>query len=235
MSTAGCSEFQKRLEAWLEGQGSAEAQAHLHDCAECRLLVEDLDAIRQTAGAWAAQETDPPARVWVSLRAQLEQEGLIRGAVLGAVRDEVHDQEKTHPASGFAGWIEGIFASVPRPAMAGAYLLALIAVSFAVTGPSQKQANENRWISGTQTSTGPLSAKLQAAEQDSISSMVESNPIVKASLHDNLAIVDNYIALCEKSVQEDPESEGARDYLYDAYEQKADLLAQITERGADGR
>jgi hypothetical protein len=65
--------------------------------------------------------------------------------------------------------------------------------------------------------------------------MVESNPVVTASLHDNLAIVDNYIALCEKSVREEPESEIARDYLYDAYQQKASLLAQMTERGLNGR
>ena len=49
---------------------------------------------------------------------------------------------------------------------------------------------------------------------------------------DNLAIVDNNIALCEKSVREEPENEIARDYLYEAYQQKADLLAQMTERGA---
>ena len=65
--------------------------------------------------------------------------------------------------------------------------------------------------------------------------MQESNPVVTASLHDNLAIVDNYIALCEKSVREEPENEIARDYLYDAYQQKADLLAQMTERGVNGR
>ena len=56
-----------------------------------------------------------------------------------------------------------------------------------------------------------------------------------ASLQKNLAIVDNYIALCEKSVLDEPENEVARDYLYDAYQQKADLLAQISERGGDGR
>ena len=55
-----------------------------------------------------------------------------------------------------------------------------------------------------------------------------------ASLHKNLAIVDNYIALCEKSVREEPGNEIARDYLYGAYQQKADLLAQMTENG-DGR
>ena len=111
---------------------------------------------------------------------------------------------------------------------AGAYLAALVAVSIALAGPGYRRFN------GTQVSTQPLSAQLDTAERDTISSMMESDPIVTASLQKNLAIVDNYIALCEKSVQEEPESEVARDYLYDAYQQKANLLAQMTGRG-DGR
>jgi hypothetical protein len=226
MSTMGCNEFRKQLDAWMEGERSLEARAHVRECAHCRSLIEDMDAIRQTSGAWAAEEVDPPARVWVSLRAQLEQEGLIR--------DEVPAAEPGRTGSP-RGWFAGIFTAVPRPALAGAYLLALIAVSVALTGPSAKQVNESRWISGTQDSTGNLDAQLQTAERDSVSAMAESDPVVTASLHDNLAIVDNYIALCEKSVREEPESEIARDYLYDAYEQKADLLAQMTERGVNGR
>lgn len=226
MSTMGCNEFRKQLDAWMEGERSSEARAHVRECAHCRSLIEDMDAIRQTAGAWAAEEADPPARVWVSLRAQLEQEGLIRHEV-----PEVEPSRAESPR----GWFAGIVTAVPRPALAGAYLLALIAVSVALTGPSAKQLNESRWISGTQDSTGNLDAQLQTAERDSVSAMAESDPVVTASLHDNLAIVDNYIALCEKSVREEPESEIARDYLYDAYEQKADLLAQMTERGVNGR
>ena len=226
MSTMGCNEFRKQLDAWMDGEHSPEARAHVRECGQCRSLVEDMDAIRQTAGVWAAEEVDPPARIWVSLRAQLEQEGLIR--------DEAPEGEPSLAASP-RGWFAGIFTAVPRPALAGAYLLALIAVSVALTGPSAKQLNESRWISGTQDSTGMLDARLQTAERDSVSAMAESDPVVTASLHDNLAIVDNYIALCEKSVREEPESEIARDYLYDAYEQKADLLAQMTERGVNGR
>jgi hypothetical protein len=221
MSTYACNDFLKQLEAWMEGERASVARAHLRDCAHCRGLVEDMDAIRQTAGAWAAEESDPPARLWVSLRAQLAQEGLIRG-------------EEPGQAKAPRGWLAAIFAGVPRPALAGAYLLALIAVSVAFTGRSARELNESRWMSGTQNSTGLLNAQLQT-EQNSVSAMVESNPVVTASLHDNLAIVDNYIALCEKSVREEPESEIARDYLYDAYQQKASLLAQMTERGLNGR
>jgi hypothetical protein len=41
--------------------------------------------------------------------------------------------------------------------------------------------------------------------------------------------------LCEKSVNEEPENELARDYLFEAYQQKADLLSQLSERGGYGR
>ena len=114
-------------------------------------------------------------------------------------------------------------------------MLALIAVSVALTGQSAKQLNESRWMTGTQRFHRNPERAAGNAERDSVSAMAESDPVVTASLHDNLAIVDNYIALCEKSVREEPENEIARDYLYEAYEQKADLLAQMTERGVNGR
>jgi hypothetical protein len=226
MATMGCNEFQKQFEAWMEGERGAEARAHVRECATCRVLVADLDAIQHGAGAWAAEEVDPPARVWTSLRAQLEAEGLIRSDA-AAIAPQPPAKER--------GWFAGIFDAVPRPVLAGAYLAALIAVSVALTGPSTRQLDENRWMSGTQDTTGALSARLDNAERDSVSAMAVSDPVVTASLHDNLAIVDNYITLCKKSVREDPENEIARDYLYEAYQQKADLLAQMTERGVSGR
>ncbi|HKV04441.1 MAG TPA: hypothetical protein VJO53_04955 [Candidatus Acidoferrales bacterium] len=222
MGTFGCNEFLNQLEAWMEGARPSDAQAHVRGCANCRGVVADLDAIGRTAGAWAAEEAEPPARVWMALRAQLEQEGLIR-------------QKGRRWTQSLKRWFEGAFTAAPRPALAGAYLVALIAVAVALAGPANKRLNEDRWISGTQTSTGLLSAQLNTAAQDTISSLSIANPVVTASLHDNLAIVDNYIALCEKSVREEPENEIARDYLYDAYQQKANLLAQMTERGDDGR
>ena len=98
-----------------------------------------------------------------------------------------------------------------------------------MSGPIHHQVNDYRWIQGTETAK--LGADLDSVEQNTVASFPNYNPVVTASLHQNLAIVDNYIALCEKSVREEPENEMARDYLYGAYEQKADLLAQMAERG----
>jgi hypothetical protein len=62
----------------------------------------------------------------------------------------------------------------------------------------------------------------------------ERNPIVAASYKQNLEIIDNAIAMCEKTVREEPRNQMARDYLMSVYQQKADLLSSMSERGSRG-
>jgi hypothetical protein len=223
MNTIGCNEFQNQLGDWMEGERSPEARAHLRTCRECRSLAADLEAIQNTAQSFALDDVKPSPRVWLALRAQLEEEGLI------------HSDRHAHPARSSAHWLDVIFGAIPRPVLAGAYLAALIAVGAALTGTGSPHANDARWLSRTEDSTQPLSAQLDTAEQDASSALRNVDPVVAASLQKNLAIVDNYIALCEKSVREDPQDEAARDYLYGAYQQKADLLSQMSDRGDDGQ
>jgi len=220
MATVTCKDFLDRLESWMEGDVHSDSQAHLRNCPHCRGLVEDLKAIRSEALTWRAEEVEPPAHLWTNLRSQLEQEGLIR--------------ENRPAEAAKATWFGGRLAALPRPALAGAYLTLLIAGAFALSRPMNRQSNEQRWLADSRDSTMPLRAQL-IAEQNSFASFNNANPVVNASLNQNLAIVDNYIALCEKSVQEEPQNEVARDYLYQAYQQKADLLAQMTERGENNR
>jgi hypothetical protein len=180
--------------------------------------------IHTEARSWSPSEQEVPERLWTSLRAQLVHEGLIRETI-----PAIEDRAQT--ATPRAAWFARLFPRLPRPVLAGAYLAALIAVAFALSGPVNKRVNEARWLKGTQIATSPLSAQLNSDELNSSSYVSRSNPDVAASLHKNLAIVDKYIALCEKSVSEEPQNEVARDYLYEAYQQKADLLTQMTERG----
>jgi len=228
MATITCREFLAYLEPWMEGERSQDALAHLRSCRNCSSVVSDLDLIHTEAHSWSSAEQDAPERVWTSLRAQLEQEGLIHETI-PASEDRARDVANV--AAPQAGWFARLFPRLPRPVLAGGYLAALVAVAFALSGPVNKRVNEERWLKGTQTSTSPLSAQLDFAEQNSNSYVTRANPAVTASLHQNLALVDKYIALCEKSVNEEPQNEVARDYLYEAYQQKADLLTQMTERG----
>jgi hypothetical protein len=225
MAIIKCEEFLDRLEPWMEGERHADAQAHLRSCPHCLAIVNDLNAIQAEARSWSTSETEAPERVWSAIREQLREEGLIRDTVL----DSELRRHRREAAS--RGWLGGVFGGIPRPVLAGGYLAALVAIAFALSGPIHKRVNEEKWLEGTQTATSPLSAELDTAEQNSALSLASSNSDVSASLHQNLAIVDNYIALCEKSVREDPQNEIARDYLYEAYRQKADLLAQMSERG----
>jgi hypothetical protein len=228
MATITCREFLAYLEPWMEGERPQDAQAHLRSCPDCLSVIRDLELIHTEARSWSAAEQDAPEHVWTSLRVHLEQEGLIRETI-PASEDRAHDIALV--AAPRAGWFSSLFPRLPRPVLAGGYLAALVAVAFALSGPVNKRVNEARWLKGTQTSTSPLSAQLDFAEQNSNSYVTRANPVVTASLHQNLALVDKYIALCEKSVNEEPQNEVARDYLYEAYQQKADLLTQMTERG----
>ena len=56
---------------------SAEARQHLAGCPSCRDMVGDFSAILSAAHR-LPKEVNPPERLWVSLRAQLEAEGIIR-------------------------------------------------------------------------------------------------------------------------------------------------------------
>jgi len=71
----------KELAIFIEREGltplSLEAQEHLAECTTCQNLFADFSAIVVAAGQLPA-ELEPPDRVWISVRAQLVAEGLIR-------------------------------------------------------------------------------------------------------------------------------------------------------------
>src|SRR3979411_468231 len=74
-----CKEVEVVLERDGFGPVPEAAPAYLSGCSSCRNLIADLTAIVATAHLLPA-EVEPPRRVWTSLRAQLEQEGIMRSA-----------------------------------------------------------------------------------------------------------------------------------------------------------
>jgi hypothetical protein len=81
----------KELEAVLESDGLSplpvEAREHLAGCVGCQDFLADLSAIVVAAKTIPA-EVNPPDRIWVSVRAQLEAEGIIRDSQPVAVPAE---------------------------------------------------------------------------------------------------------------------------------------------------
>lgn len=221
MSTMNCTDFLNHIDEWIEGQEVPGARDHSRTCANCRGLAEDLGTIRLAAVTLPEADPDPSPHIWAALRTHLQEEGLIRSGVALQLPHRT-------------GWFDSIFSLIPRPALATAYIGALVITGFVLSGPVHMRNGQDRWRERTQRTSAELNSQLEIAEQTAMASLVSFSPDVTADLRKNLSIVDNDIALCEKSVQETPESEIARDYLYSAYQQKADLLAQISERG-EGR
>ena len=217
MSPMNCEKFWELSEQWMDGERHPEAVSHAGACGRCRMLITDLESIHKAGAALAVTAEEPPTRMWLAIRKKLEKEGLIR------------------PRR--AGWRERFAAfGALRPALAGAYLSFVIAGSVVLgwqASTSHRLQDETAWLRHTQAAMAPVEAGLATAETTSFPAMKTQSPDVTATLNQNLAIVDNMISMCEKSVREDPQNEMTRDYLYTAYQQKADLLATVAD--SEGR
>jgi hypothetical protein len=223
-----CEQFERILEQQDDATLPKTALAHLEDCAACRALSADLTAIHDMGLELGAEPVAPPERVWVSLRNQLEAEGLIRGTQAAP--------RTASPAS--PGW----WAIFQRPAVAGAFLGLLLAAASTVgywSNPPQSSAHYPQLPPQEDASSVPSADSVFKEEvltvgSDSIPGLQRQDVAVTASIRRNLQIVDNFIAMCEKSVREQPDNEMAREYLYGAYQQKAELLATATNRSLTG-
>jgi len=74
----GCQEFDAGLAAFLEQEGNPAVAAHAGRCEFCGALLRDLQLI--VAEASRLERQDPPARVWVNIRAAMAAEGLLSKA-----------------------------------------------------------------------------------------------------------------------------------------------------------
>ena len=204
----------KEVEVVLEREGfvpvPTAARAHLSGCSSCRNLIADLTAIVATAHLLPA-EVDPPARVWTSLRSQLQQEGIIRSA------------------ASRTGWLS--FSHFFRPrvwatAALGLLIIAAAALQFQrpATQPTEARNSDENIYENTSLTLNNDEAHLPAMQLAGSSRM-------DVSLRQNLDIVDKFILDCEQRVKEEPQDELTREYLSGAYQQKAELISVMMDRG----
>jgi len=245
-----CNELESVLETRGLGQLPQDARLHLATCGACQGFVADLNAIVSAAKSLPA-EVAPPDRIWISLRAQLEAEGLIKEPV--GVSDHSSWWES------FGAWLK------PRTfATATAAVLVLAVVAFLARGPqaprpgvakNQPVTEDPRPVQPPITapvspsptiSKGPTPSKarelapspsesasftLNQAELDVPNMQLAGNSQVDLALRQNLRTLNAFIAECEQHLKQNPQDELAREYLNTAYQQKADLLAAMMESG----
>ena len=180
MASMSCRHFHEELERWMDGARSAAARAHVKSCSACSGIVADLKAIETEAHSWSAPLVEPPERVWTSLRTQLQAEGIIKS----------DPREALQPAS-HAGWWSRWFTISPRPVLAGAYLAALVAISFGMSGIATNHSGDTRLLSAEyRPAPSLLGDQLNSVELNNVAFLRYSNSPVAASLQQNLDIVD---------------------------------------------
>lgn len=229
----------KDIEIVLEQEGleplSEEARSHLAECRDCRSYVADLTSIVDVAKKLPA-EIAPPERVWISLRAQLEAEGIIRTPA------------DPTPSSSSPWWqsVGDFFRSrALATAMVGICIVAATVfqirrdrsvavappIQAPVVGPAPVALNTGVPEVAAPQSFASAAQALDDQEPLATGLIFASSSPVDVSLRDNLKKVNEFIADCERHLKEQPQDELTREYLSAAYEQKAELLSAMIERG----
>jgi len=250
-----CKELECVLEAEGLGQLSKDARLHLATCGACQGLVADLNSITAAAKSLPA-EVNPPDRIWISLRAQLEAEGLIK--------EPVEVSEKTSWRESFvSAWKPRTFAAVTAAALvlaAAVYVKRVPQNGVSDAAKKQTPVESSRAAQAQVAAVPPVSAlpantapaqgsipsktkdlapspsesasfTLNQAELDVPNMQLAGNSQVDTALRQNLRTLNAFIAECELRLKQNPQDELAREYLHAAYQQKADLLAAMMESG----
>jgi hypothetical protein len=206
----------RELDVFFEQEGlaplSAAARHHLSECHACKHYFEDMTGIVALAHQLPA-EIDPPEHIWISIRNELVREGTIRGV-----------------SGDRAPWWQS-FAELfrTRSLATASVAMVLIVVAFMLGSKPREQA-----LQVQEDPYGSTVTALSQQEHDLANMQLASTgetSAVDASLRQNLQQVDEFIADCERRVKEVPSDELAREYLTNAYQQKAQLLSAMMDRG----
>jgi hypothetical protein len=204
------------VEAVVEREGlaplPAAARTHVAGCQHCQAYLADLDAIVNIAREFPA-EIEPPERVWVSLRTQLELEGLVKGPA-------------SAPAAEGPAWWKGFWN------LFGGRTLATAAVGLLIVVAGALQLQRTSVLPAPPSD--PIFATAHALdeqEHDLSNMQLAGTSPVDTSLRQSLKQLDEFIADCERRVKEEPRDDLAREYLAAAYQQKAELLSAMMDRG----
>src|ERR1700722_18268270 len=209
----------RELEVFFEEEGlaplSAAARQHLSECHACKHFFDDVTGIVALAHQLPA-EIDPPEHIWISIRNELVREGTIRG--LSGDR--------------IPWWQSFVELFRNRSLATAAVAVVLIVVAFLLGSQPRDQMRQ-----GQPAQEDPYASTVTALSQQEhdlanmqLASTAE-NSAVDASLRQSLEQVNEFIADCERRVREEPSDELAREYLTNAYQQKAQLLSAMMDRG----
>jgi hypothetical protein len=207
-----CREFEVQLAALDDAAGlTSPMEDHRGACAFCAGLADDLKTIREQARQMGAS-ADPPQRVWVALRNQLEQEGLIREPVTTAAKPEWKPAPR-------AGW----FAQLPMGMAYAAVFFVAVGVMYMqsrVSSPSSPplvavtaDVPDMAWVR-------PDTTESDQAMEALLAKVPEEQ---RATFLTNWNQVNSSIQSLQSFIEAHPEDPFARPQLMNAFQQREHL------------
>jgi len=235
-----CDQFERILEEQDDAALPQPALAHLETCESCRFLAADFGAIRDLALELSAEEIPVPERVWIAVRNQIDAERVVQVDAERVVQidaERMLQGERPAVPSVRPGW----WTAFQRPALAAAFLSLIVAAAAMIGYQSGSVQSAVRVPIVPPQESAPVFSAENAFRAESLTvgdalipELQQQDAAVTDSFRRNLSVVDHFISICETSVREQPENEMAREYLYGAYEQKAELLATAMNRSVTG-
>ena len=209
-----CRDIQPRLSAYVDGVLPAPERAdvvrHLDQCDACRGVVRDLERLREAARNLGPMH--PPDHIWLEIAGQVH-------ATAGAA---------PRPGSMHARrpvvwqWV-GLAAMLMIVTMAVYFVSRQQGVA-----PDAGNANQDAAV---QAVADELRLAMQHYDNaiTKLEALTKSNsgaidPVIAATLQKNLAVVDAAIAESRVAVTNNPDSESARESLFEALRRKVGVL-----------
>ena len=221
-----CPDIQEEVSLWVDAEldpsQAEKLEEHLRTCAECTAFYEDLKSIR--VGVEALETTEPPERVWTSLRSQLLAEGLI------------------HPDPKESFWTSILPKNFPalKPAWSGAILAVFLVVSsllvYDLTTQSPVEPNaiaipitshQEALLKELRKAEANYQKAIDALSASSQRKLEDLDPTLAQIFNDNLATMDYYLNECKQAVENSPQNPLAHRYLLAAYQKKVELMQTI--------
>ena len=218
-----CGEFRENIDAYFNGEDEVGFRAHAEKCSPCGALLADFQSIRSAATSLPLES--PAPRVWSNVRATLAAEGFF------GERESFWEK-----------WIAQLRLSSRTVPLGAAVLVIAFAIFLVLPGSLHKKAAPagSHLVVATVAAPSGLTA-VEANLVQTVQQMENSykaregdlDPVAKQTYERGLMSLDGSIHECLVSLHAQPQNTLARQYLMQAYTEKADILTSALEY--DGR
>jgi hypothetical protein len=206
------------IDGTLEAQPRAAVEAHLSTCAACAGVARDLKRLHSTART--LDPIDPPDHIWLEIAGQTRLDQSASGSAPRAVAPR-------HPIWQWVGLAAALILIT-----AGVYVVQH------VPSPARPTSAPSSTAPGNANATGSVETfeqELKQAEEHYDKAIAEleaiakngdgsMDPAVARTLQKNLTTIDSAIAESRAALDTHPESEPARDSLFEALRRKVGVL-----------